>query len=193
MSNYKKTVMKRILLFTFAIFYLNTAFIMAQKCNLQGIVRYKYNEYLEYKIDVGAEIRIIEVHEAKAVIRTLWQKYDKLASIMVNYLSLKKKSSTDDDTIRKLTGFSKERETELNELSAKCYEQYIDNWLIAPYMGVIDSSGRYSIELPYGSYFVFVQSANRTRPSISEQAGRLILERVTIDKPTQILSFDFEY
>lgn len=36
----------------------------------------------------------------------------------MNYLSLKKKSSTDDDVIRKLTGFNKERETELNEHSA---------------------------------------------------------------------------
>lgn len=185
--------MKRIvLLITLIVSTLGTTY--AQKCNLQGVVRYKYNDHLGYKIDVGAEVRIIEVHEAKVVIRTLWQKYDKLASNMMNYLSLKKEADgLDDDAIRRLTSFTKENEIELKELSSKCLKQYVDNESIAPYMSLIDSSGKYSIELPYGSYFVFVKSANRTRPSIAELAGRLILERVTIDKPNQVLSFDFDY
>ena len=180
--------MKRMaLLITLAVITLGT--IYAQKCNLQGVVRYKYNDYLGYKIDVGAEVRIIEVHDAKVVIRTLWQKYDELAGNMMNYLSLKKEiDGLDDDAIRRLAKFTKENETELKELSSECLIQYIENKSIAPYMSLIDSSGKYSIELPYGSYFVFVKSANRTRPTFAELTGRLILERVTIDKPTQVLS-----
>lgn len=112
----------------------------------------------------------------------------------MNYLSLKKEiDGLDDDAIRRLAKFTKENETELKELSSECLIQYIENKSIAPYMSLIDSSGKYSIELPYGSYFVFVKSTNRTRPTFAELTGRLILERVTIDKPTQVLSFDFEY
>ena len=185
--------MKRMVLLI-TLIVITSGTIYAQKCNLQGVVRYKHKEHLGYKIDVGAEVRIIEVHEAKVVIRTLWQRYDKLASNMMNYLSLKEEANgLDDDAIRRLANFSKENEIELKELSSKCLKQYVDNESIAPYMSLIDSSGKYSIELPYGSYFVFVKSANRTRPSIAELAGRLILERVTIDKPTQVLSFDFDY
>ena len=61
-------------------------------------------------------------------------------------------------------------------------------------IALVDNSGKYELELPYGEYYVIAKSKNRSRSfSTTEKEGRILVKEVVISKPTTILSFDFDY
>lgn len=166
----------------------------AQQCNLQGIVKYKYNDYIGYKIDEGAEIYIISVNNAKNVNFEEWEKYQELADNYMHFLDLKKESyGIGIATIRALCGFSEEDEKVLDSLGSKCLSQYVYLKSNAEYVALVDATGKYSQQLPFGEYYILAISNNRKRPLLMELSGRVILEKETIDKPNKIMSFEFDY
>lgn len=168
----------------------------AQQCNLQGIVKYEYNDYIGYKIDVGAEIYVISVSNADSVNISDWERYQELAKNYMFYLSIKNDPDTGwvgIETVRSLTEFSEEKEKELEALDSKCFSQFVHVKSNAEYIALVDGSGKYQIELPYGDYYIAAKSNNRMRGLITEIGGRVILEKITINKPATIVGFDFCY
>lgn len=188
--------MKKILL-SIAILFATTIGLNAQNCNLKGVVKYEHNDYLGYKIDEGAEIYVISTKNAGVNVDIyIWNRYEKLAKKYVYYLEYKQDEDLryyGEETIRKMTDFSIANEKQLEDLDKICLKQlcYLkDN---AEYLELVDSSGKYALQLPYGEYYVLVKSKNRVRPLVTELTGRVLVERVKIDKPSKILSFDFCY
>lgn len=186
----------RKMLLLFAVLFATTIGLNAQNCNLKGVVKYEYNDYVGYKIDEGAEIYIISTNNAEGVNAQTWLEYERLAKGYMRYL----KYQNDDDirylgdaTIRRFAEFSKSQESSLKELDKKCFEQHAFITNNAEYIELVDGTGKYALQLPYGEYYVLVKSKNRERPLVTELTGRVLVEKVKIDKPSKILSFDFCY
>lgn len=168
----------------------------AQECNVKGVVKYEYNDYVGYKIDEGAEIYVLSKQKADSIDIQIWQEYEKIAKNYMRYLRYKNGddiSYLGDETIRGFAGFSTSSESRLNELDKKCLHQYFYFVENAEYIEVVDGSGKYSLKLPYGEYFILAKSKNRERPLVSELTGRVLIEEATVNKPTKIVSFDFCY
>ena len=170
----------------------------AQNCNIQGIVQYEYNDYVGYKIDAGAEIGVISLKTANEIglnVET-WNKYEKLAKSYMSYLDFKNDDEVryvDDNTIRNLLGWSKQSEDELKSIADECFSQYINAVDNFEYIALVDASGKYTLTLPYGEYIIIAKSKHRDRPLIAELTGRILVEKVKIEKPAKIISFDFCY
>lgn len=168
----------------------------AQECNVKGVVKYKYNDYVGYKIDEGAEIYVLSKQKADSIDIQIWQEYEKIAKNYMRYLSYKKDDDIrylDDATIRSFAEFSTLSESRLKELDKDIFKQYVYFIENAKYLEVVDGSGKYSLKLPYGEYFILAKSKNRERPLLSELTGRVLIKEVTVNKPTKIVSFDFCY
>lgn len=197
MYNLKRKSMKKfkVSVFLAVVLLMFVAKLNAQQCNLQGVVKYEYNDYIGYKIDEGAEIYIVSVSTAKSVDFEVWERYQELADKYMFYLELKNEYDygIDNATIRSISSFSLQNEKELDSLSSKCFSQCLDIQTNAEYISLVDASGKYTQQLPYGEYYILAKSNNRNRILLPEISGRLLLEKVVIEKPTKILSFEFDY
>lgn len=162
-----------------------------QTCNLQGAVQYKYNDYLGYKIDVGAEVYAYPL-EKFSHIYTLWQEYEQLMKYKMRYLEYKEYNITDANR-RSISSFSKEREAKLDSVHNKLLSEYIKAKDEYVNLSLIDNSGKYSMSLPYGEYILVFKSKNRTRLTLFELSGRLYFEKIDANKPASIISCDFDY
>ena len=169
---------------------------VSQQCNLQGVVRYEYNDYVGYKIDVGAEIGVVPVSKADTVNYSTWQVYEDLAKRRTNYIMCENDEELKilgDANLRGIARFSHADEAKLDSILVYIMTQYMAASKLFECIGLVDASGRYSITLPYGEYYVFAKSANRVRSLLPERWGRLILKKVKIDRPAQVLNIDFSY
>lgn len=187
--------MKKYLTFIVSAFLISIG-VSAQNGNIKGVVKYEYNDYIGYKIDEGAEIYAISVKNAPSVSYYNWQEYETLAKRNMYYLQLKNDDELailGDETLRKTAKFSYVDKVKLDELDRKCMEQFLFMKENAENIELVDASGKYTMSLPYGEYYILAISKNRERPLATELTGRKLLEKVTIDKPVKILSFDFCY
>ena len=167
-----------------------------QQCNLQGIIKYEYNDYEGYKTDIGAEVGIVPVSKANMLEFSKWEIYEDLAKRRTTYVLWKNDEDLrlyGDENLRRMTKFSHTDEEKLNSILQDIMTQYIESSKLFEYIGLVDSSGKYAITLPYGEYYIFAKSANRTRLLLPEINGRLMLKKVKIDRPAQIVSFEFCY
>lgn len=162
-----------------------------QLCNLQGTVQYKYNDYVGYKIDVGAEVYVYSV-EKFSHIYTLWQEYEKLVKYKMTYLEYKEYNISDANR-RSISSFSKEREAQLDSVQGQLLSEYIKAKDEYVNLSLIDNTGKYSLSLPYGEYIVVFKSKNRTRPTLFELLGRLYFDKINANKPALLISCDFDY
>lgn len=183
-------------LFLVALIIATSMGLNAQECNVKGVVKYEYNDYVGYKIDEGAEIYVLSKQKADSIDIQIWQEYEKLAKNYMRYLKYKNDddfSSLDEATICRFAGFSTSSKSVLDKYDKKCFHQYCYFVENAEYIEVVDGSGKYSLKLPYGEYFILAKSKNRERPLVSELTGRILIEKITVNKPTKIVSFDFCY
>lgn len=168
----------------------------AQECNVKGVVKYKYNDYVGYRIDEGAEIYVLSISKADSINAQMWEEYESIAKTYMQFLEYQNDEDLSElgiDFIRTYTGFSNESANKLNKLDTEIFDQYTYFVKNAEYIEVVDSSGKYSLKIPYGDYLILAKSKNRERPLLSELTGRILIEKVTVDKPTKIVSFDFCY
>ena len=162
----------------------------AQQCNLQGVVKYKYNDYIGYEIDDGAEIYIISVSSVPNINFQAWEKYQELAKDYMHFLDFKNEFGI---TYARTFCLSEAEEKVLDSLELKCFSESIYIKTNAEFIALVDGTGKYSLQLPFGEYYILAKSNNRKRPIIMELDGRIILKKETIDKPNKILSFEFDY
>lgn len=188
--------MKIKFLFLLLLVLISTATLKAQKSNIKGVVRYEHNDYVGYRADVGAEIYVISVQKADSVDISKCKKYEECAKDYMKYKIEKADPDNryiDDSMLRLISGFYKADEEALNDLDSYFFNQSSFIKENAEYIELVDESGKYSIELPYGEYYFLAKSNNRDRSLMSELMGRVLIEKVTIDKPSKIISFDFCY
>jgi hypothetical protein len=189
--------MKKFIL-TIAMIFASSVIAIAQQCKVQGLVQYKFNDYVGYKIDAGAEIGVISLENAKKLgfNKKDWEDYDRLSKDYIKYLEVKNDPEiTDVNLFLQLLGvkFTNKEKELLDSLDSKCLSQYLEISSNYEYIELVDASGKYALTLPYGEYYIFAKSKNRERALVLELTGRILMEEIKIDKPTKIVSFDFDY
>ena len=170
--------MKRKIFFVCVSILLSINMLNAQNGKLKGVVQYQYNDYVGYKVDVGAEVYVVLKQNAPSLFDiSKWNDYEKSAVASIKWWDyLNGPAST-------FPGLDADCVKQLELLMEK-----IDD------IALVDNSGKYELELPYGEYYVIAKSKNRSRSfSITEKEGRILVKEVVISKPTTILSFDFDY
>ena len=151
--------------------------VYAQSGKIKGVVQYKYNDHIGYKIDVGAEIYVVSKSNAPEFNISKWDEYEKTALASIKFWE-----------------YLGEPAASFHPLDAYCNKDYQKMSQLFEDVALVDASGKYELELPYGEYFVFVKSKNRTRSfSQTEKNGRILVKQIRVEKPVALLSFDFDY
>lgn len=167
----------------------------AQNCNVQGVIRYKYNDYIGYKADLGATVYFIPKSDTISFSMSAWNRYMELAPKYSDYLLVKKEFKgldASDETIRKLSNFGKDEEEILNRLDGTCVKELPKVESVPSFVTVVDNSGKYEISVPYGEYYIFIRSKNRSRMTVTELLGNVHLEEINLNTPMKLFNHDFE-
>lgn len=181
-------------LFLIAILALCTFSTFAQNCNVQGVIRYKYNDYIGYKADLGATVYFIPKSDTVKFLMTAWNRYQELAPRKSQYLLMKEDYYSDeyDEPIRSTCKYGKAEEEILERLDGTCATELPKVESVPSFVTVVDNSGKYEISVPYGEYYIFIRSNNRSRMTLTELLGNIHLEEIKLNTPMKIISHDFE-
>lgn len=161
-------------------------------CKVQGVVRYYFNDYQGYKPDLGAEIYIVPKKEKDTIPHYKnWVEYEELINKKISYL--KYHEYLPKIEAERFSGYKEAYDSLITNNSFICLSDRIAiEDRLAKFTVIIDASGLYSIQLPYGTYYFLFKSKNRTRGSVLEFQNRYYIKEIKIDKPTLMISFDFE-
>lgn len=168
-----------------------------QECEITGVVRYKFNDYQGYKVDLGATVIAVPVEIIDSVIthREIFS-YQKLAERKTEYVRIQndfKKEGLSGDLANMVMSFSKADSERLEELDKKMFEAYVCAKSNKSNMALVDASGTFSMSLPYGEYYIVFKSKNRDRGTASELTGRLHFKRIALTSTKEIIECDFDY
>lgn len=173
--------------------FLSCEYIAAQNCDVQGVVRYFYNEYIGYKADIGAEVMFIKYNSKYKIPQIKnWINYQTLLDNRRKYLKYRKYCNVEES--EKVSGFKEEYVDSILSLSRILLiekEKIINNGIVK-YSAVVDGTGKYSLKVPMGTYYVLFKSANRNLNTYLEKDNKYYMIRVELNSPAKILSFDFE-
>lgn len=151
--------------------------VYAQNGKIKGVVQYKYNDHIGYKIDIGAEVYVISKKNAPNFNLQKWNEYEDAAKVSIKYWE-----------------YLNEPAGTFPDLDTYCKQQYKIVSENFEDVALVDNSGKYELMLPYGEYYIFLKSKNRNRSfSQTENEGRILVKEVNINKPLIILSFDVDY
>lgn len=165
----------KILLITLLTFICGSS--IAQNCKLKGIVQYKFNDNIGYKIDVGAEVYVVLKEKLPNFKIETWEKYENAAKVSIEYWE-----------------YLNEPAGAFPPLDNECKKQFEEASELFEDVSLVDATGNYQLTLPYGEYYIFAISKNRNRSfSNTEKENRIIVKEVILDKPIKILSIDFDY
>lgn len=201
MFNFKSKIMKKVCILL--VLTLCCGIVQSQNnCKVQGVVRYYYNDIFKYKADLGAEIRFIPKTKQDTIPSCdKWNEYETKSCNVVRYLKsvaeFKESGAfymmdNTEEWLRENYNVSKSDENRVEQLSNELFDEVVALLKDDRYMCVVDNSGMYNIELPYGEYYVVMKSANRNRPFMVDFLGRIYVLEVKLTSSTKVISHDFE-
>lgn len=76
-------------------------------------------------------------------------------------------------------------------LLQRIYIENADNKCILK-QALITGDGTYTMNVPYGRYYIICKSANRKRNTLLEKNNRFYIYEVTLNSSSKILNFDFD-
>ncbi|MBO5085788.1 MAG: hypothetical protein J6B65_00960 [Paludibacteraceae bacterium] len=167
--------------------------LYAQDCKLKGVVRYKHNDYVGYKLDVGAEVYVVSKKGAVKFDMDTWSEYEKLAKGYMEYLKVKEDDEIPPAYRSLFTSWKETDKVRLDSIDGISTFMYLENVKKAIDLTIVDNSGQYELKLPKGDYYVIFVSKNRTRPTVTELLNRVHIEEISLDTPVKLLSYDFDY
>ena len=171
------------------------------KCKVQGVVRYFYNDFVGYRADLGAEIRFILVTPQDTIPScNKWSDYNRKSHTIITYLMKVEEWKEEGiyygdnkESLKKIYGIDDEYIEIFSRLSSDLTPEVIPLLEHDEYMCLVDNSGMYQIELPQGEYYVVMKSANRKRPlGFVDYSGRMYVKKITLDSSTKVISHDFD-
>lgn len=184
--------MRKMLLLV-AVLFATTIGLNAQNCNVQGVIQYFHNDYVGYRPDIGAEVMFVKYSSTRKIPkRKDWEAYQTLVDNWIKYEEINNTLNRADS--EKYSGYKEEYADSMLMLSSKLLLEtweYEENNQIR-YSTVVDASGKYSISVPYGTYYVWIKSNNRKLPTLLEKEHRQRMIRVVLNSPTKVISYDFD-
>lgn len=173
-----------------------------ETCQVSGIVRYEFNDYVGYRPDLGAKVHFIRKSANDTIPQLkLWEEYEDLAHRGMMYAISMQKAKRDgidsadfDGIMRKNWRFQKAEEDRVKELDKILLKERFDLLEDEDNVALIDASGMYSISLPKGEYYAIFVSANRDRKLwLTELLGRIHVTLIELKGSSKIVSYDFDY
>lgn len=161
---------------------------------ITGTVRYKFNDYQGFKVDIGAVVYALPLEAIQNVVSYEdIKKYEDLAEKKTQYLIALKELDGNKTLAFMASHYYESDDKILEELDSKMVNLIATLKEKKVNMALVDSSGAYTMELPYGEYFIVFKSKNRERPTVSELTGRFHVEKVNLTTPVELVEFDFDY
>lgn len=179
-----------ILLMTFIVV---CTFANAQKCNVQGVVQYIYNDYIGFKPDTGAEVMFIKYSSTyKVPNRQKWETYHSMVEKWIKFD--KSRKHLDRTSALKYSGYKPEYKDSIQTLGAELLleRMTIEEKGLIKYTTVVDASGKFDINVPYGTYYILIKSKNRKLTTGLEFYNRYYMVRTVLNTPTKIVSYEFD-
>lgn len=165
----------------------------AQKCKVQGVVQYFYNDFFGFKPDTGTEIMFVKYSSKyKVPSRKKWESYQSMTEKLIKY-SIYRKDLNRDDAMHH-SGFKPEYVDSIKTLALDLLLErvMIEEEGLVKYSTIVDASGKFDISVPYGTYYILIKSKNRTLPTLLESKNRYYMVRTVLNSPTKIISYDFD-
>lgn len=144
-----------------ALLITSTAF--AQKGKIHGVVTYFFNDFQGDKPDLGAHVFAVDSVKCPSYSKEIAFQYD-LAMI----------SGPKTDTAFKGLDLRSARNN--NEIKNSAFVN----------SATVDGSGNYALDLPPGTYYVFIQSKGRTSSTMTEIMGKISLRTIRVDADQSI-------
>lgn len=174
-----------------------TTRVQKQNGTVTGVVRYKYNDYQEYKADLGATVIAV----SKIVIDTIMtsdeiKEYEELAHKRTQHMIARKelmREGLNGDLAHSVVAWSEANENKFKALDSKFLELFVAAKKNKTNIAMVDASGSYSMVIPYGEYYIVFKSKNRDRQTVAEITGRVCVKALTLNSTTEIMECDFDY
>lgn len=165
----------------------------AQRCTVQGVIRYFYNDYIGFQPDNGTEIHFIKYSSThKIPDRKKWDNYQDLVDKWIMFKKYRQHLNLNESL--ELSEYKEEYEDSIQTLGTLLLLETIDfeDKNLIKYSTIVDNSGKYSISVPYGIYYVWIKSKNRKLATLLEYKNRQRMIRVNLKSPTKVISYDFD-
>lgn len=171
-----------------------TTKVQKQNGTIMGSVRYKFNDYQGYKTDVGAIVYAVPVDALQGIVsHEDIKKYEDLAEKKTLYLMALNELDGNKTLAFMASNYSESYDKTLENLDSKMFDLIASIPSKKVNMALIDSSGIYTMELPYGEYYIIFKSKNRERMTTSELTGRFHVEKINLNSTTELVEYDFDY
>lgn len=184
--------MKKVLFI--AVFLFGTSIcINAQKCNVQGVVQYIYNDYIGFKPDTGSEVMFIKYSSThKVPNRQKWETYHSMVEKWIKFD--KSREYLRRDEALEYSGYKQGYKDSIQTLGAELLLERItiESEGLIKYSTVVDASGKFDINVPYGTYYILIKSKNRKLTTGLEFYNRYYMVRTVLNTPTKIVSYEFD-
>ena len=193
--------MKRIILLFLFMAFVSQAFAQ-DMCQVTGIVRFEYNDYIGYRPDLGAEVYFIPKSPSDTIPHLkLWEEYEDLAHRGIMYRKSIAEGEREgiysdmyDSIMRRNWRYEKEDEARVDELDKILFNERNTLLKNDDNVALVDASGMYTISLPKGEYIVVFVSANRKRSLwLTELLGRTHVTEIELKGVSKKASYDFAY
>lgn len=173
----------------------------SKTCEVSGVVRYFFNDYIGYRPDLGATIQFIKKKDMDGEFDfTKYLEYSSYKSYAISYYTICRKYG--ENAALEFTSKFGFKKADLEKFKTLCDSLSIAYFELAMitdktssrycYETLVDASSSYRIRVPYGEYYVIIKSKNRKGVFKPEILGRFEIEDVKLDKPSYILSQDFD-
>lgn len=153
--------------------------------SITGVVTYYYNSTYGDKPDIGAEILIIDVNDAKdfkyltvdsftysSTYKALYDSYAKEGKPKIPDNISKEVKRYGVNTNEGFDALDKRAKNELDKIQFK-------NIIYCTKL-TVDGNGNFSANVPAGSYYVYIKSNNRKRNSLTEVMGKVSCQKITV-------------
>jgi hypothetical protein len=165
-------------------------------CTIKGVVKYYLTEYHLNKADIGSKVYVLDSLYAgnfniqlADTFKTCLM-YRSLATTFIDVASMpaeisdemNKYRALDDEAIRDY--YSRN----LSQLLVLTNNEMVNT-------SVVDGAGNYSMAVPKGTYYVYIQSHNQSGPQLfSEEAARVYCRKIRIDSGQTVdVSYKFSF
>lgn len=193
--------MKRFFVLLFLIAFCSLTYAQ-DMCQVSGVVRFEYNDYIGYRPDLGAEVYFIPKSANDTIPHLkLWEEYEDLAHrgmMYMKYIAEGEREGIYSDMYQSMMRsnwrYQKEDEARVDELDKILFNERNTLLKNDDNVALVDASGMYTISLPKGEYYVVFVSANRKRRSwLTELLGRTHVTEIELKGASKKASFDFAY
>jgi hypothetical protein len=173
-----------------------TVFCQVGKGTIKGVVNYYLTEYHLNKADIGSTVYVLDSQYAgnfNIQLADTFKTCLMYRSVAVTYQSAALMPLEISDEINKYRAMDDEAVRDYYSRNLSQLLVLVNNEMVNK--STVDRTGNYSMVVPKGTYYVFIQSNNQTTPeSFSGETARVYCKKIRIDSGQTVdVSYKFSF